>query len=418
MNKFPSVTVNGRVYQSPRQATVVICMDGSGPAYTEAAMAQGAMPYLREALPQGFQTLADCVIPSFTNPNNLSIMTGRPPEVHGISGNYFIDPQSGEAVMMNDPAYLRAETIFAAFSRIGLPVAIITAKDKLRRLLGHGMEGGLCFSAEKADQATLAENGITKLLEIMGEPLPSVYSADLTTFTLRAGVKLLSGKFPGVPPPQLLYLSTTDYIQHKFAPGTAEANALYRDLDDALRAFDRLGACWVLTADHGMSAKSRDDGTPRVLYVQSLLDDVIGQGNARVILPITDPYVVHHGALGSYASIYVRDPDQARNIVSLLRELPGMEWVGLKAEACRAFHLPADRIGEVIAISDSGTALGTRREDHDLSCLTVPLRSHGGLGEREIPLFSNRGLRGTPDFFPPMNYDAFFLALNLLRTNI
>jgi phosphonoacetate hydrolase len=259
-------------------------------------------------------------------------------------------------------------------------------------LLGHGLKGGVCFSAEKADLTTVAEHGVENVLAIMEEPLPSVYSADLTTFTFRAGLKLLEGKFPGVTPPRLLYLSTTDYIQHKHAPGTPEANALYSELDKALEAFDRLGASWVLTADHGMSAKSRDDGSPNVLYLQSMVDELVGRDNARVILPITDPYVVHHGALGSYASIYVSDAYHAQTITSVLKTLPGMEWVGTKEQACREFHLPADRLGEVIAISDAATALGTRREEHDLGCLTVPLRSHGGLGEREIPLYSNRAI--------------------------
>jgi phosphonoacetate hydrolase len=389
-------------------------MDGSDPAYTSSALAAGAMPYLGSALREGFSAEAQCVIPSFTNPNNLSIVTGTTPSVHGICGNYFLDHIGGEAVMMNEPHFLRAETIFAAFSRAGLPLAIVTAKDKLRRLLGHGMQRGICFSAEKADQLSLGEHGITGVLEVMGEKLPSVYSADLTRVTLEAGVKLLEGKFPGSTKPQLLYLSTTDYIQHKHAPGSSEANEFYSMLDSILASLHRLDACWVLTADHGMSAKAAADGTPQVIYLQSLLDAELGRDSTRVILPISDPYVVHHGALGGFACVYTKNAGDNGRIISLLREKTGIEWVGSKEDAAQRFSLPGDRLGEVVVISDSATALGTRRDEHDLSGLTVPLRSHGGLAEQGVPLMSNRPLRGGVEKKEWHNYDAFDLALNLL----
>lgn len=410
------VSVNGRTYAPPRRPLVVICMDGSAPAYTTQAMAAGVMPYLARTLPRGFAATAHCVIPSFTNPNNLSIMTGATPAVHGISGNYFIDPHHGEAVMMNDPSYLRAETIMAAFSRQGLPVAIVTAKDKLRRLLGRGLVEGVCFSAEKAHETSHAEHGITDVLSVMDEPLPEVYSAELTGFTLRAGVTLLAGKFRGVRRPELLYLSTTDYIQHKHAPGTEEANALYQELDRTLEAIDRLGATWVLTADHGMNAKTYDDGSPRVLFLQTLVDEWLGPQAGRVILPITDPYVVHHGALGSFAMVYLRNQHQASKLISLLQGRAHLSWVGTSEQASREFSLPVDRIGDVVVISDAQTVVGTSRELHDLSCLSVPLRSHGGLGEQEVPLFSNVPAAALPSQGQWHNYDAFHVGLNCVTT--
>src|SRR3954463_4224175 len=139
--KNAPINVNGRTYRWMAQPLVVVCVDGCEPDYITQAMQAGRAPYLRELCAKGASYLADAVVPSFTNPNNLSIVTGTPPSVHGICGNYFYDRDTGTEVMMNDPKYLRAETILAAFSKAGARVAVVTAKDKLRRLLGKGLEG-------------------------------------------------------------------------------------------------------------------------------------------------------------------------------------------------------------------------------------------------------------------------------------
>ncbi len=170
------LSVNGRTYAWPDRPLVVVCIDGCEPDYFDRAIEAGAMPYLASARAAGTDRLADAAMPTFTNPNNLSIVTGVPPAVHGISGNYFYDPEAGAEVMMNEPRYLRAGSILGAFSEAGARVAIVTAKDKLRRLLGHGVRG-ICFSSEKAHETTRAEHGIDGALDLVGRPLPSVYSA-------------------------------------------------------------------------------------------------------------------------------------------------------------------------------------------------------------------------------------------------
>src|SRR5579872_2502562 len=291
-----SVEVNGRGYRLPQQPSVVVCVDGCDPDYISQAVAGGHMPWMKRTLATGSAVVADCVVPSFTNPNNLSIVTGVPPAVHGICGNYLYDSESGLEVMMNDPKWLRAPTLLAALADADCKVAVITAKDKLRRLLGHRMRG-VCFSAEKADSVTLAEHGIDEVLQLVGMPLPGVYSAALSEFVFAAGVKLMATRRPDV-----MYLSTTDYVQHKHAPGTPEANAFYRMMDRYLSELDALGCAIALTADHGMSPKQQLDASPNVIYLQDVLDQWLDRARARVILPITDPYVVHHGALGSYAT--------------------------------------------------------------------------------------------------------------------
>ena len=404
--KLTSVNANGRNYGVPARPVVVVCVDGCEPDYITQAIQAGVAPYMKRMLESGTSLVGDCVVPSFTNPNNLSIVTGAPPAVHGICGNYFLDPATGKEVMMNDVAYLRSGTILAALSGAGLKVAVITAKDKLRSLLGHGM-AGICFSAEKADKATLADGGIADVPALVGKPVPSVYSADLSEFVFAAGVKLLETTRPDV-----MYLSTTDYVQHKCAPGTVGANDFYAMMDGYLAQLDALGAVIALTADHGMSPKTDAAGNPRIVFLQQALDALAGAGESRVILPITDPYVVHHGALGSFATIYLKEPSSTSTIMAALRALDGVEVVMTREEAAQRFELPPDRIGDVVVISDHLTVLGTRATEHDLSGLTVPLRSHGGLSEQKVPLLFNRRLQGLPEARRWRNFDIFDLALN------
>src|SRR5437016_1978906 len=403
------IEVNGRSYRLPEQPSVVVCVDGCEPDYIALAVAGGHMPWMKRVLAQGTEVVADCVIPSFTNPNNLSIVTGAPPAVHGICGNYLYDTENGVEVMMNDPKWLRAPTLLAALADAGCKVAVVTAKDKLRKLLGHRLRG-ICFSAEKADQASLEEHGIDGVLHLVGMPVPSVYSAELSEFVFAAGVKLMQTRRPDV-----MYLSTTDYVQHKHAPGSAEANSFYRMMDGYLRELDARGCAIALTADHGMNAKTRLDASPNVIYLQDVLDGWLGAGRTRVILPITDPYVVHHGALGSFATVYLPEGIDPRAAAGSVAALPGMELVLDRSEGCRRFELPPDRMGELITVSRRHYVIGTSLAKHDLSGLDAPLRSHGGLSEQTVPLVFTERLGERPPGRRLRNFDIFDLALNRSR---
>ena len=405
------ISVNDRTYRLPRQPVVVVCVDGSEPGYIERAVEAGRAPWFAKVLKEGTNLIGDCVVPSFTNPNNLSIVTGRPPSVHGICGNYFLDPETGKEVMMNDPKFLRVETLFPAFQRAGCRIAVITAKDKLRGLLGKGLElgaGKACsFSSEKSDKATQADNGIDHVNELVGMGVPDVYSAGLSEFVFAAGVKLMERDRP-----EIMYLSTTDYIQHKHAPGTPVANDFYVMMDGYLARLDAMGCTIVVTADHGMNAKFGSDGQPDVIYLQDLFDGWVGKDKARVILPITDPYVVHHGALGSFAVVYC---DKPQEWAAKLKAMPGIEAALTKEEAAARFELPADRLGDLIVVSTTHKVLGTSASRHDLSGLTEPLRSHGGVSEQRVPLLCNRKLaHADSGAHRWRNFDAFDLALNLV----
>lgn len=412
MNKHVTaneVTVNGRSYSWPKKPTIVVCIDGSEPEYIDGTIRRGLTPTLARLMATGSHALAKSAMPSFTNPNNISMITGAPPSVHGIAGNYFFDRSTGEEVMMNDARFMRADTIIKAFHDAGAKVAVVTAKDKLRTLLGKGLDfaqrRAIAFSSEKADQATLKENGIADVLSFVGMPLPEVYSADLSEFVFAAGVKLLK-----TARPDLMYLSTTDYVQHKAAPGSPLADAFYKMIDRYVAELDGLGCVLALTADHGMHDKFLPNGEPDVLYLQDWFDARMGANTARVILPITDPYVAHHGSLGSFATVYLPGGTALVSLLETLQRVDGIEVAVGRDEACRRFELPPDRVGDIVVISTLHKVLGTTAKRHDLSGLTEPLRSHGGLTEQTVPIIVNNQV-DWPDG-QIRNFDVFSIALN------
>ena len=408
MTIHSTIEANTRIYPTPKVPAIAICLDGCEPAYLDVAIAKGLMPTLKRMRETGTDRLPHSVIPSFTNPNNLSIATGQPPIVHGICGNYLFDPETGEEVMMNDVRFLRAPTIFSQFYDAGAKVAIVTAKDKLRALLGAGLkfdeDRAKCFSAEKSETSTTAEHGQEAASKWLGMPPPEVYSAELSEFVFAAGVKLLREWKPDI-----MYLTTTDYVQHKYAPEDAEALAFYAMFDKYLAQLDEMGAAIVITADHGMKPKHNADGSPAVVYVQDLMDVWLGEAAARVILPITDPYVVHHGALGSFATAYLPEGADRADIIGRLQAIDGLTDVVTREEAVTRFELPADRIGDIVMVSGENICIGTSENRHDLAALKEPLRSHGGLTEQVVPFIVNRVI-DIPSKPQLRNFDAFFYA--------
>ena len=406
-----SVEVNGRTYAAPKRPTVVIIVDGFDPAYLEHGIANGTLPTMKSFKESGFAGIADCSMPSTTNTNNTSIVTGVPPAIHGINGNYYLDSETGEEIMITDAKRLRCGTILGALSHVGVKTAVVTAKDKLLKVLAYGMDG-INFSSEYAGKASLKENGIENVEKLVGRPTPDQYSADLSLFVFDAGVKLLS-----TVRPDLMYLSTSDYVQHKHAPGEPEADAYHQAVDRTVAALIALGATVAITADHGMNDKSASDGTPNVIYLEDELNSRFGEGTVRVICPIADPFVRHHGALGSFVRVHLRKAGDVQAMMAFARTLSGVELVLDKQQVCEQFELPIDREGDFAVFSDRNTVVGARREDHNLSQLAGHrLRSHGGLGEQKVPFLLSRPLNAAyqkrAKAGPLHNYDIFDFALN------
>ena len=386
-----TVTVNDVSYRWPLRPVVVICIDGGDPAYLRQFLADSAIPHIARFIQQGFSTIADGTMPSFTCPNNMSIITGTPASKHGISGNFYLDTATGKPVVMTGPELLRGDTIISKFAEAGARVVSITAKDKLRRQLGKNLDvsqGHVSFSSEFAGRCTLAENGIENVLEFVGMAQPDMYSMELSLLVLEAGVRLLEKNRP-----DLLYLSLTDWVQHKYAPNQSEARRFYRELD---ARFGRLAAqdiTLALTADHGMNDKSTADGKPNVIWLQDILDAKFGKGDAKVICPITDAFVAHHGALGGFVRVWCRGKATPKQIIEIIRNIDGIESVMDKATVCATFDMPPDREGDVAVIARADVCIGGSAVDHDLKGLEGHrLRTHGGTSEAKVPIIINRAL--------------------------
>jgi len=406
------IEINERQYPGiPSSTAIVICLDGSQKEYFEEASKLNLTPNIDSFKKSGEDLLVNSAIPSFTNPNNISIVTGRPSSVHGICGNFFYTPSTGEEVMMNDPQFLRAPTIFQKYYEQGAKIAIVTAKDKLRKLLSHGLKfnesRAICFSSEKSDQANLSENGIEEVNKWLGMEVPNVYSQGLSEFVMAAGVKILN-EFN----PDIMYLSTTDFIQHKYAPGDEVANAFYAMFDRYIGQLNVNNNSIIVTADHGMQPKSRSDGSPNAIFLQDILDETLGKNISKVILPITDPYVVHHGALGSFATVYLSDKSKINDAIEEINKIEDIEVVLTNKEGCAQYDLPTDRMGDIICMSSQNSTIGSAEKAHDLSKLKEPLRSHGGLHEREVPFISNKKINLNDANIKLNNYDAFYHAIS------
>ena len=408
----PSFTVNGRTYTPPARPVAVLCLDGSADAYLDAAMARGLMPQVQRLAVQGWRGSARAAMPTFTNVNNSAIVTGVPPAVHGIGGNFFFDTSIGQEVMMNSSKFLRVPTLFPTAQSSGRKVAVVTAKEKLRDIFASGLisRGGIAFSSEKAREATIATHGIEEVEALVG-PTPAIYSGDASLYVLKAGVQLLQAGRA-----DFLYLSTTDFMQHKYVPDAPEALAFYAGIDAEVGRLLSLGAVVGITADHGMNSKQRADGSPNVVYLESELDARWGPG-FRVILPITDPYVVHHGALGSFAQVHLPTDRSLplTEVLDFIGSLPGITEVMSRDQAARLMELPADRMGDLVVCSGRDAVIGRTPAYHDLKAIEGGLRSHGGRYEEMVPFILSHPLKtayAARALGDPRNFDIFDFTCN------
>jgi len=409
-----SVELHGRSYRLPHQPTVIVCVDGFDPEYLEKGCIDGILPNLSSFVKSGFHATAKCAMPSLTNPNNVSIITGAPTSVHGIAGNFYLDRMTGEEHMVLDDTLLRGSTILELMSNSGVRVAAITAKDKLRKILNHGLsplKGAICFSAQAAKSCTQAEHGITEVEKWLGRSAPAQYSGDLSIFVLDAGLKLLQEDRA-----DLFYLTLSDFIQHKYPPGSLESNEFLQELDSRLGNFVQSGAIVAVTGDHGMSDKSNEDGSPNILFLESELISRWPGSGARVICPISDPFVRHHGALGSFVRVHITgEVEDVGGMVKFCDSLPQVEAAYTGEKAAALFEMPVDREGDLVVISKKNAVIGSRKDEHDLSQLQgFRLRSHGGLSEQDIPLIRSTPLSnsGRDAGHVWRNFDVFDVALN------
>ena len=390
---------------------VVICADGCAQEYLSLGFVHGELPHLAKLAAYGHYGLARGALPSFTNVNNCAMVTGTPPSETGIGGNYILDPDTGEEVMTNSSRFLRNDTILAAAAAAGRKVAMVTAKDKLRELLSKGMDG-IAVSAEKADDVSLEVNGIGDVESLVGAK-PSIYSGEASLYALRVGVELLAAGRA-----DFLYLSLTDYMQHKYAPEAPESREFYRGIDTEVGRLLDLGSVVGITADHGMNAKCNAAGEPNVIFLETELAREFGEG-CRVICPITDPYIVHHGALGSAVTVYLPDGVDERAVADWIAALDGVTEVHTRESAMAKLELPGDRIGELFVLSARDWVIGRTPEHHELSKLEDTLRSHGGRYEEMVPFLISEPLNAGYAALSkgdPRNFDIFDFVCNGIQS--
>lgn len=381
-----TITVNDRTYTIPERTVVVFTVDGGDPRYFDDALRRDIMPRLAAMLASGGSyALGASEMPSLTNPNNISIVTGVSPAIHGIPGNYCRLPD-GTLELLNDPRFLRAPSIHAAFEAAGVPTLMVTTKDKLRLLLGNG--GVPSVSVERAAGAGLDAYGIEDIEQLVGESAPGVYEPRASHYAMRIGLAALQH----APALKLIYVSLTDRVQHASAPGEDLADDFFIEFDRLLGDYLDAGCVVAITADHGMNSKHDAAGEARVIYLEDTLRDA-GIVIDEIVLPITDPYTKHHGALGSFAWIYLDDADRER-ARQALAAVPGIEEVWDREASATIYEHPLDRIGDLAVTASADTALGRTASAHDLTQLHSALRSHGGRHEQLVPLIISKPVTG------------------------
>lgn len=336
---------------------VIICLDGCAPDY----IAASDTPNLDALAREGCFIVGRAVMPTVTNVNNTSIVTAQPPAKHGITANYYQDLASGQGVYMESPDFIQAETIFQFSARTNKKSALLTAKTKLKTLIQTG-----------ADLAESAQNPAPWLVDLVGPP-PDIYSLEVNHWLFKAALAVLMADSP----PEVMYISTTDYAQHKFAPESEQSQWNINQIDYWVGELLNLDPAieLVITADHGMNPKRR------VLNLKQVLHKA---GMEAVFVPIIkDRYVVHHQNLGGSAYIYLEDPALMKQAREVLNETPGVDAVYSAEEAVLFFKLHPKRIGHLFVLADADTVFGEMPGLEQ----TVDIRSHGSLYEEQVPIY-------------------------------
>jgi phosphonoacetate hydrolase len=311
------------------------------------------------------------MMPSVTNVNNTTMVTGHYPAQHGIVSNYWLDRQAGIEEYVESGEFICSETIFAQCRRQGGRSLLAASKDKLRRLLG-----------DDTDLAFSSESPTTQAVSTAGNP-PDVYSLEVNAWTINAARSALNAQHY-----DLAFIATTDYAMHTYGPDHPESRRHITILDEALGQLvaDIPDIQLLITADHGMSDKRRMLHLPAVLAKRGI--------KARAIPIIKDHYVVHHSNLGGCIYLHLEDPTALSDALGLLRETDGIEEALPRTEAAERFSLMEERIGDIVVTGSGDVVFGDPSE----VALPPGLRSHGSSHERQVPIIGYGGDFGGFEF--------------------
>ena len=350
------------------RTTVMITIDGFDPEYVAVCDA----PNMRELVKSGFHKTGKCMMPSVTNVNNVSIVTGLYPSEHGISSNYRLVRETGEEIYMESGDYVLSETMFQRARRLGARTILSTSKDKLRTLLSDG-----------ADLAISSEQAPDWAVEAVGPP-PPIYSLEVNGWAVRAASHAMK-----LEPADIVYISTTDFAMHTYAPDEPESHQHIKILDDAIGDLveSHPDVTLFITADHGMSAKSRMIDLSDVLEREGI--------RAESVPIIKDRYVVHHNNLGGCMFMYLDQTsiDLIDDANQVLTATDGVERVYTREEAAAELRLNYDRIGDLVVTGDAETVFGPKEiaDSWNDTGAGHGLRSHASAHEQDIPLIGYNG---------------------------
>jgi phosphonoacetate hydrolase len=351
--------LQGQDKKNSLQRTVVIMFDGFGPGY----LAESKMPVLEQWKRDGLYKPVKGVMPSVTNANNASICCGVWPEEHGINANSYFDEQRGEELYVESADLLLTPTLFERAARKGVKSALLSSKAKTITFLLHG-----------AEIVLTAENPSPEWIQKIG-PAQSIYSREINYWLMATAIDVLKNR----PDIGCLYVHTTDYPMHTWAPEAPESKEHLARMDDLIgqAMIAAPDAAFLVTADHGMNAKSVCWDLEKICARQGVpIRCAVSTGRDR--------YVKHHRGCSGASYVHLKNPLDAARVRDILSGVKGVERVMTRDEAAREFKLMASRIGNLVVLGDKDTVFGELDAERE----TFPgLRSHGSLHEVDIPLF-------------------------------
>jgi phosphonoacetate hydrolase len=356
---FGSMALTAGICAIPatRRKILIILMDGFGPEYLE----KSDMPNLKSLGRKGGFKVGSSVIPSVTNVNNASVVTSCFPKDHGITTNYQYDRKTKKFSEMESSEFLLRPTIFETARKLGLRTALVTSKDKVRTLCARGAD--IAISAEKPEASWIGKIGKQE----------NMYSAEVNYWSFRAARHILKKESV-----DLMYLSTTDYMMHTYAPEEAPSLEHLNTIDKLLGDIvsDHPGLEIYLTADHGMNAKHEGLNPAIILRDKSI--------RAEAVPIIRDKHQVHHKNLGGACYVYLERAADQLKAMDILRRTEGVEEIFDAKSAADQFHLHPDRIGDLFLLAKKEYAFGDLPSARE----TIKIRSHGSRHEARVPLLA------------------------------
>jgi phosphonoacetate hydrolase len=343
----------------PIQRTVVCMYDGFGMDYFEIS----PMPEMKRMAREGLAKRGRAIFPTLTNANNVSICCASWPAEHGVTTNCYFDEAAGKARFLEDPDFILAPTIFQRFHQQGVRSALLTCKAKTLKLLSG-----------YADFSVAAEEPGPEVLERYGPP-PPMYSSEVNYWLWEIVLDLLKSR----PDLGLIYVHTTDYPMHMWAPEEALSLEHLAKLDELLASARDVApdAMFLITADHGMNPKSRCVDLRRTCAAA-------GFELRFAVSPVADRLLKHHRGFGGVSYVYVNSERDLSKIQAFLCDLPGVDDALARQEAARRFHLMPERIGDLVILGDRDTVFGDLEGPDEQ--LAAGYRNHGSIYEEDIPL--------------------------------